>query len=68
MPIPNPNEVIESDVASICAELASTLQPLAGTTLLITGGSGFLCSYLLDTVAHLNDHVSFAALPRHQPR
>lgn len=56
MPIPNPNEVIESDVASICAELALTLEPLAGTTLLVTGGSGFLCSYLLDTVAYLNDH------------
>ena len=33
------------------------LQPLAGTTLLVTGGSGFVCSYLLDTVAHLNDDV-----------
>jgi UDP-glucuronate decarboxylase len=33
------------------------LQPLAGTTLLITGGSGFLCSYLLDILAYLNDRV-----------
>ncbi len=33
------------------------MQPLAGSTLLVTGGSGFVCSYLLDTVGHLNDHV-----------
>ncbi len=51
------NEVIASDVEAICSELASTLKPLSGSTLLVTGGSGFLCSYLLDTVAYLNDRV-----------
>jgi len=51
------NEIIQADVAAVCEELAGTLQPLSGTTLLVTGGSGFLCSYLLDTVAYLNDHV-----------
>src|SRR5579875_1597839 len=57
MSFSHPNEVIQSDVAAICSELRSTLEALSGTTLLVTGGSGFLCSYLLDTVAYVNDHV-----------
>lgn len=51
------NQVIREDVEAIAAELADVLAPLSGTTLLVTGGSGFLCSYLLDTVAWLNDSV-----------
>lgn len=51
------NQVIQSDVEAICSELADTLLNLSGTTLLVTGGSGFLCSYLLETVAYLNDQV-----------
>ncbi len=57
MSIANPNEVITSDVAAVSSELAGTVAPLSGTTLLVTGGSGFLCSYLLDTVAYLNDNL-----------
>lgn len=49
------NPVIEADAAAICRELSASLEALYGTTLLVTGGSGFLCSYLLETVAHLND-------------
>lgn len=49
------NRVIRGDVQSIAEELGKVLAPLAGTTLLVTGGSGFLCSYLLDTIAYLND-------------
>ena len=51
------NRIIEQDIQAICTELTAILRPLSGTTLLVTGGSGFLCSYLLDTVAYLNDHV-----------
>jgi UDP-glucuronate decarboxylase len=51
------NPVIEADAAAIGDELAETMRPLSGSTLLITGGSGFLCSYLLETVAYLNDRV-----------
>ena len=36
--------------------MAPSVAALEGTTLLLTGGSGFLCSYLLDSVAYLNDH------------
>ncbi|MGH9585257.1 MAG: NAD-dependent epimerase/dehydratase family protein, partial [Bryobacteraceae bacterium] len=57
MPIATLNPVIEADAAAICKELSGTLEALSGATLLITGGSGFLCSYLLETVARLNDDV-----------
>jgi dTDP-glucose 4,6-dehydratase/UDP-glucuronate decarboxylase len=50
-----PNQIVSQDVQDICDSLSDALQPLAGSTLLVTGGSGFVCSYLLDTVAHLND-------------
>jgi UDP-glucuronate decarboxylase len=49
------NRIIHEDVKAIAQDLRHTLAPLAGTTLLVTGGSGFLCSYLLETVAYLND-------------
>lgn len=51
------NHIIEHDAQAISQDLASTLQALSGSTLLVTGGSGFLCSYLLETVAYLNDQV-----------
>ena len=37
-------------------QMGRTVAGLEGTTLLVTGGSGFLCSFLLDSVAYLNDH------------
>jgi dTDP-glucose 4,6-dehydratase/UDP-glucuronate decarboxylase len=49
------NSVIQEDIEIILADLGEKLEALAGTTLLVTGGSGFLCSYFLDTVAALND-------------
>jgi dTDP-glucose 4,6-dehydratase/UDP-glucuronate decarboxylase len=51
------NRVIREDVQAIAAELGDRLTPLSGTTLLVTGGSGFLCSYLLEAIACLNDTV-----------
>ncbi len=53
--MPAPHEIIHQDIENTCAALSNALLPLAGSTLLVTGGSGFVCSYLLDTVAHLND-------------
>ena len=51
------NVVIQEDVRAIATELSEKLAPLAGDTLLVTGGSGFLCSYFLETIAYLNDRV-----------
>jgi len=51
------NEVIQEDVRALTEELRDTVAALAGTTLLVTGGSGFLASYLLDSVAWFNDYL-----------
>ncbi len=51
------NRIIREDVQQIAEELGNVLAPLAGTTLLVTGGSGFLCSYLLDAIAYMNDNA-----------
>lgn len=49
--------VIREDAAIVASRLGPLSDRLAGTTMLVTGGSGFLCSYVLDVVAHLNDTV-----------
>jgi UDP-glucuronate decarboxylase len=46
---------IRDDVQAIVDNLASVLPILAGTTLLVTGGRGFLCSYVIDAVARYNE-------------
>jgi UDP-glucuronate decarboxylase len=46
--------IIQEDVQHICQDLSAQFQLLSGTTLLVTGGSGFLCSYCVETVAALN--------------
>src|SRR6266498_3294814 len=51
------SSVVEQDIRAIVDELGGLLQHLSGSTLLVTGGTGFLCSYFLDTVTYLNDHV-----------
>ena len=42
------------DLAGICTRAESGLTRLAGATVLIAGGAGFLPSYLVDTLAHAN--------------
>ncbi|HUN89586.1 MAG TPA: NAD-dependent epimerase/dehydratase family protein [Terriglobales bacterium] len=49
------NAVIQEDVESIVRGMKDVFAPLSGRTVLITGGSGFLCSYLLECLAVLND-------------
>jgi dTDP-glucose 4,6-dehydratase len=44
-----------SDVDGIIQGMQDTLRALSGTTLLVTGASGFLCSYFVEAVAALND-------------
>jgi len=48
-------QIIREDVNQIVDELASKLDALAGTTFLITGASGFLCSYLVEVALAWND-------------
>ena len=47
--------VIEEDLLLIIKKLTSKLNKLRGQTILITGSSGFLCSYLVDTLAKWNE-------------
>lgn len=53
--LPALNNVVQEDARIIAEELQGILAPLAGSTTLVTGGSGFLCSYFLETIAWLND-------------
>ncbi len=46
---------ILDDARHVARRHAETLDPLAGTTVLVTGASGFLMSYVLDVVAASND-------------
>lgn len=43
------------DVDAIIRGMPDRLNALRGSTLLVTGASGFLCSYFVETVAVLND-------------
>jgi len=47
--------VIAEDVDAVLDDVGGTLTALRGTTLLVTGAQGFLCSYFVETVAALND-------------
>jgi dTDP-glucose 4,6-dehydratase/UDP-glucuronate decarboxylase len=46
---------IREDAKLITDDLAQALPALAGSTLLVTGAQGFLCSYIADAVAHYNE-------------
>lgn len=57
------SSVVREDARLVVEEMGETLRQLAGTTMLVTGASGFLCSYLLDVVATFNDMNSGAQPP-----
>lgn len=46
--------VIAEDVERILADLPDPERHFAGATVVVTGAAGFLCSYLVETVAALN--------------
>lgn len=52
----NLNPVIENDIKKISRNLTGVYQLLEGKTLLITGGSGFLGKYLINTILYLNEN------------
>jgi nucleoside-diphosphate-sugar epimerase len=47
-------ELLEEDLESICRDLAAEFAQMAGGTLLITGGGGFLGYYLVQSALHWN--------------
>src|SRR4051812_47842908 len=46
--------IIFDDCREIVDELGDLMSALAGTTLLVTGANGFLCSYFVDSVVEWN--------------
>lgn len=50
----HPNSIIAEDLETISRRV-SALEKLEGQAVLITGGAGFLLSYVVDLIAHLND-------------
>jgi nucleoside-diphosphate-sugar epimerase len=53
--------VVEEDVSTIVDNLGPVADALAGTTLLVTGAAGFLCSWLVDTVAAFDERTTGAS-------
>jgi len=49
--------MISEDVKTIAISLGEDVHQLAGKTVLISGGAGFLGSYFLKTFKYLNEHV-----------
>ena len=48
--------MISEDVERVTDQVGARLELLSGSTLLVTGTSGFLFSYLVETIAALNQH------------
>lgn len=46
--------VINEDCQRICRNLGSSLDAFSDSKVVITGAQGFLCSYVVDTLAHWN--------------
>ena len=51
------SKIINQDIDEIISEYESQLKTLAGKNILITGGSGFLPSYLVDVLATFNHRL-----------
>jgi dTDP-glucose 4,6-dehydratase/UDP-glucuronate decarboxylase len=49
------SSVVREDAEAIVRDLGPALEPLAGSTMLVTGAAGFLCSYVLDVIVAAND-------------
>ncbi len=62
LPMKNiPHQIIEQDCEQVVAGKLDQLAGLRGETLLITGGTGFVGTWITELVIHLNDHYNFGA-------
>ncbi len=50
------HRVVQDDIAEIVADIGEKAADLAGCTVAVTGGFGFLGSYCIDTLAAINDN------------
>ena len=51
--------IIREDLEQVTAGSVQQLNPLKDSTLLITGGTGFIGTWLTETIAFLNDHHGY---------
>ena len=51
------SKIVQEDIRNIVQLVGAETNRLSGKALLITGGTGFIGSYLLQTAVYLNDHV-----------
>jgi nucleoside-diphosphate-sugar epimerase len=56
---PEQKTLLDEDCHNILKEGCDNLQPLRGDTILITGGTGFLGTWIAEIVAYLNDNCDF---------
>jgi UDP-glucuronate decarboxylase len=59
--LPHFPRVVREDLPQIAATLAGHVDALAGRRVLITGATGMLAAYLVDTLAYLNDCGAFSS-------
>lgn len=52
-------EIVQEDCAEVTRDSVADLEALRGETLLVTGGTGFIGTWLATLVAHLNDRHNF---------
>lgn len=53
----NTKKVIEEDVRDIYLEIGRILKTIEGSSFLITGGAGFIGSYIMDLLKFCNDNI-----------
>jgi UDP-glucuronate decarboxylase len=49
------SQIVRADARAFAATCGAQLRALSGTTLVVTGAAGFLCSFTLDAIAALNE-------------
>jgi len=52
------SKIIEEDISEIVSEFENELTRFEGKTILITGGSGLIPSYIIDTIAKFNKRLN----------
>ena len=50
------HQIIEQDCEQVLTGSVEQLGGMRGETLLITGGTGFVGTWITELIAHLNDH------------
>jgi nucleoside-diphosphate-sugar epimerase len=59
----NANEVVNSDLDSMCADLKEEFVALSGKRIMITGGAGFLGHYFIQAALHWNNQFNDGGAP-----